>query len=70
MVGRMIESKNFGIEVKYSDKIIEDDVKHLVHFKKFEPKASYYLVHFGKSEIKKENIWCLPFPVMLKEIGL
>lgn len=65
-----IDSKNFGIEVKFTDKIIEDDVAHLVHFKKLEPKAQYILFHFGKNEIKRDGIWCLPIGSGLKEIGL
>lgn len=65
-----LDSKNIGIEVKSSDKIIEDDVRHLVHFKKAEPQVEYYLFHFGKEEIKKNGIWCLPLETGLKEIGL
>lgn len=65
-----LDSKNIGIEVKASDKIIEDDVRHLVHFKKNEPKADFYLFHFGKEEFKKNGIWCLPLGAGLKEIGL
>lgn len=65
-----LDSKYFGVEVKSSDKIIEDDVAHLVHFKKLEPKANYFLFHFGDNEVKKEGIWCLPLGAGLKEIGL
>ena len=55
---------------KTSDKIIEDDVRHLVHFKKVGPKADHYLFHFGKAELKKNGVWCLPIGVGLQEIGL
>jgi len=65
-----LESKNIGIEVKATDKIIEDDVRHLVHFKKTEPAAEFYVFHFGKEELKKNGIWCLPLGTGLKEIGL
>ena len=65
-----LESKNIGIEVKSSDKLIDDDVRHLVQLKKNEPNAQYFIFHFGKSEIKKDGIWCLPIGSALKEIGL
>lgn len=65
-----LESKYFGIEVKGGERIIEDDVRHLVHFKKLEPNASYYLFHTGKTELKKNGIWCLPVGAGLKEMGL
>jgi predicted AAA+ superfamily ATPase len=65
-----LESKYFGIEVKANDNIIDSDVRHLVNFKKLEPKMDYYIFHFGKDEIKKDGIWCLPIGLGLKEIGL
>jgi len=65
-----LDSKKIGIEVKASDKIIEDDVRHLVHFKEALPNADYFIFHFGTLEIKKNGIWCLPLGVGLKEIGL
>ena len=51
-----LDSKNFGIEVKSTDKIIDDDVRHLVQLKKIES--------------KRNKIWCLPIANGLKEIGL
>lgn len=65
-----LQSKCIGIEVKASDQIIDDDVRHLVQFQKSEPKAKYFVFHFGKKEIKRKNIWCLPISSGLKEIGL
>jgi predicted AAA+ superfamily ATPase len=65
-----LESKNIGIEIKSSDKIIDDDVRHLIHFKKSNLDANYFLFHFGKEEIKRQGIWCLPLGTGLKEIGL
>lgn len=65
-----LESKNIGLEIKTSDKIIEDDVRHLVHIKKNEPHAEFFLFHFGKDELKTNGIWCLPIGSGLKELGL
>jgi predicted AAA+ superfamily ATPase len=65
-----LESKKIGIEVKSSEKIIDHDVRHLVHFKKAEPQAEFYLFHNGTKEIKIKGIWCLPIGLGFKEIGL
>lgn len=51
-----LESKNIGIEVKASGQIIDDDVRHLVQFKKEEPSAKFLLFHFGTEEIKRNGI--------------
>ena len=65
-----LEGKRFGIEVKTSDKLSNSDVRHLVLFKKNEPKAQYFLFHFGQKETKIDNIWCLPWSKGFKDIGL
>jgi predicted AAA+ superfamily ATPase len=65
-----IEGKTFGFEIKATDKIQDDDVRHLNHFKKTFQGAHFFLLHFGKDEIKKNGIWCLPLGAGFKEIGL
>lgn len=65
-----LEAKYIGIEVKTSDKIIDDDVRHLIALKKKEPHFEFYLFHFGKDEIKRNGIWCLPFAAGMKELGM
>ncbi len=65
-----LESKFIGIEVKTSDKIIDDDVRHLLALKKEEPHFDFYLFHFGKDEFKRNGIWCLPLAAGMKELGL
>lgn len=65
-----LDSKDYAIEVKATDKIIDDDLRHLALLKKQEPQAQFYLFHFGKAEVKKGGIWCLPIGTGLKEMGL
>ncbi len=65
-----LNSKKIGLEVKATEKLIDDDVRNLVHFKKTEPTADFFLFHFGKNEQKKNGIWCLPIAMGFKEIGL
>lgn len=65
-----LDNKKFGLEVKTSDKLSEADVRHLVLFKKNEPKAQFYLFHFGQKELKINDIWCLPWAKGFKDIGL
>jgi predicted AAA+ superfamily ATPase len=65
-----LDSKTIGLEVKTSGKVIEDDVRHLVHFKKQEKDTDFYLFHFGKEELKVNGIWCLPVGTGFREIGL
>jgi len=65
-----LDSKKIGLEIKSSNQLIDDDVRHLVQFKKTEPEAQFFLFHFGHEEIKKNGIWCLPVGIGFKELGL
>jgi predicted AAA+ superfamily ATPase len=65
-----IDGERVGIEVNFSDNLIDDDVRHLNHFKKLEKSANFYLLHFGKESFKRNGLWCLPAGEGFKGIGL
>lgn len=65
-----LELKKFALEVKFSDRVIEDDVRHLVKFQKQLGLTDSFLLHFGTKESKVQGIWCLPVCVGFKEMGL
>lgn len=66
----LLNNTQLAIEVKNSDKITDGDVRTLVHFKKLEPNAKFYVFHLGEHELKVNGIWCLPLAKGLQELGL
>lgn len=65
-----LEGQFIAIEVKHSDNLIDEDVRHLNSFKKQQPNSKQFLIHFGTEELKINGIWCLPIAIGMKEIGL
>ena len=67
-----IEDRTYAIEVKTNENMISDDLEGLKFFEKNVPlkKQNLFIWHMGNNEIKRGNIWILPWQKGLQEIGL
>lgn len=60
-------SGHTAIEVKATDRLAADDVKHLKWFKNQDKKVETLLFHFGKKSFKIDGVWCLNWQEGLKK---
>lgn len=67
-----LEGQIHAIEVKASENLSSDDLRGLNFFEKNVSlkKHNLFVWHMGKNEIKRGNIWILPWQRGLQEIGL
>lgn len=66
-----INSKRFALELKTNSEIESNDLNALRSLKRdYEPSITGLGVHCGKKSQKIEGIWCHPWQVALKELGL
>lgn len=56
-----------AIEVKATDKLGADDVRHLKWLKEKHSKLEVVLLHFGKKNFKVDGVWCLNWLEGLKK---
>jgi len=57
-----------AIEVKNSSKIHPKDLRALRSFSEDYPKAKLYLLYRGEEALKKNNIYCMPVEIFLKQL--
>lgn len=62
-----IDKRVIAIEVKSSDKLSSDDVRHLKWLKQRLPTAQVAILHFGKKDFKVDGIWCFNWVTGLKK---
>lgn len=67
-----LEGNNFAVEVKTNENVSSDELEGLKFYEKNVSlkKHNLFVWHMGKNEIKRGNVWILPWQKGLQEIGL
>lgn len=66
-----LDGNRIAIEAKAATDIHYENVQPLLRLKKeYEPRIQTFVAHLGSESRKKEGIWCHPWKVLLKELGL
>lgn len=62
-----IPDETYAIEVKSTDRLTTDDVKHLKWLHNEDKKIKPLLIHFGEKNFKVDQIWCLNWKRALED---
>ena len=66
-----LDGKRFALELKANSAIETQELSALLTLKRdYEPKITCLGVHMGKKSQKINGVWCHPWQIVLKELGL